>query len=443
RAEAALQERLYQANLLNQATARLGASLELEPVLHAIAAATAHLFGSRCVVLQPSLGLDDDAAGLPLVVHCQDLDDAERASLLDDLTGLCERTAEANSWRGREHDVLRLEVLPSGQPALVLALTLPTRQISLATLALTVPQWPAVPAVDPDMVASFIERITLATENASLYRTLARRSNDLQRAYGDLAMAHQELLSVDEMKTNFIANVSHELRTPLSSIRAFSELLLSYDDDPEVQKEFISIVNTESERLTRLVNDVLDISKIEAGRMDWNMTEVDVARLVRDGARTFAPLIEKHGLTFVQDISPDLPPVHGDRDRLHQVVGNLLNNAVKFTPSGTIIVRATCVDDEVHVAVQDTGIGIAPQDQERIFEKFQQVGEMLTDKPGGTGLGLAICREIAVHHGGQLWVESLIGMGSTFTLALKASSQAAPPPVEGDAAGAPQPAAVA
>ncbi len=424
RAEAALQERLRQANLLNAATAKLGASLEFEPVLHAIAEAASHLFGSTCVVLRASAGLGDGAAQLPLVVHRPDGTKAGSDGLVGELAVLCERDAAAEWWRRDGRELLRHEVLPSGQPALVLTLALPTRQISLATLAVAVSQWPATPALDPDMLDSFVERITLAIENASLYRTLASRSHDLQRAYADLALAHQELLSVDEMKTNFIANVSHELRTPLSSIRAFSELLLSYDDDPATQKEFIGIVNAESERLTRLVNDVLDISKIEAGQMDWHMADLDIGALVRDSARTYTPLIDKHQLSFVLDIEPDLPVVRGDRDRLHQVLGNLISNAVKFTPSGTITLRAARVGDEVHVSVSDTGIGIAPQDQERIFEKFQQVGEMLTDKPRGTGLGLAICRDIVQYHQGRLWVESAPGAGSTFTVALKAGAGA-------------------
>src|SRR5205085_966392 len=230
---------------------------------------------------------------------------------------------------------------------------LPTRQISLATLAVAVP-FGATITLDSDILDSFVERITLAVENASLYRTLADRSHDLQRAYSDLATAHQELLSVDEMKTNFLANVSHELRTPLTSIRSFSELLLAYEDDPTVQNEFLQIISTESERLTRLLND-----------------------------------------------------------------------AMKFTrPGGTILLRGQLVEGEVLVSVCDTGIGVAPADQERIFEKFQQVGDTLTDKPRGTGLGLAICRDIVEHHQGRMWVESTPGHGSAFTVALPNESSA-------------------
>src|SRR5205085_2566304 len=194
---------------------------------------------------------------------------------------------------------------------------LPTRQISLATLAVAVP-FGATITLDSDILDSFVERITLAVENASLYRTLADRSQDLQRAYSDLATAHQELLSVDEMKTNFLANVSHELRTPLTSIRSFSELLLEYEDDPDVQKDFLRIINTESERLTRLVNDVLDISRIEAGLMNWKMTSIDLGELLADLGRTFEPLISLAHLRFETSIDAHLSHVVADRDRLHQ-----------------------------------------------------------------------------------------------------------------------------
>jgi signal transduction histidine kinase len=243
-------------------------------------------------------------------------------------------------------------------------------------------------------------------------------------------------LGLDEMKTNFLANVSHELRTPLSSIRAFSELLLSYDDE-SVRAEFLQIINSESERLTRLVNDVLDITKIESGHMDWRMSIFNLAALLSDSARTFSTLIEQQNLVFKQEIEENLPSVYGDRDRLQQVVGNLLGNAVKFAPQGTITLVARRQGSEVLISVADTGIGIAPEDQERIFAKFQQVGDTLTEKPRGTGLGLAICRDIVEHHEGQLWVESQLGMGSRFTFSLPLAA-AAPPPQE-SVVGSPEP----
>ncbi|HTD79759.1 MAG TPA: ATP-binding protein, partial [Chloroflexota bacterium] len=155
------------------------------------------------------------------------------------------------------------------------------------------------------------------------------------------------------------------------------------------------------------------------GHMDWKMDSIGVSELLSDLGRTFAPLITLADLTFDVQLDEDLSRVYGDRDRLHQVIANLLNNAMKFTRrGGTIVLRGERLDGEIRISVTDTGIGVASADQERIFEKFQQVGDTLTDKPRGTGLGLAICRDIVEHHQGRLWVDSTPGLGSTFSVAL-------------------------
>ncbi len=252
------------------------------------------------------------------------------------------------------------------------------------------------------LLASYLRSLTVKAEVA-----LHDRLVELQRLYADLAVAHQ-----------FLANVSHELRTPLTSIRAFSEILQSYPDDEETQQEFLQIITSESERLTRLVNDVLDVTKIESGEMEWREESISPTPLLELCARAFSPLFEKSTLRFQQDVPQHLPTVRGDYDRLQQVVHNLLNNAMKFTSQGTIALRASVLDDELHITVSDTGVGIAPADQERVFDKFQQVGDTLTGKPKGTGLGLTICRDIVAHHGGRLTLESEPGRGSTFTIAL-------------------------
>src|SRR5205823_9722103 len=214
------------------------------------------------------------------------------------------------------------------------------------------------------------------------------------------------------------ANVSHELRTPLTSIRAFSEILQSYPDDEETEQEFLQIISSESERLTRLVNDVLDVTKIESGEMDWRDERINPTALLDQCARSFAPLFEQVSLEFRQDVPFNLPPIRGDHDRLQQVVHNLLNNAMKFTQHGVVTLRAYVVGAELNIRVSDTGVGIAPADQARVFDKFQQVGDTLTGKPKGTGLGLTICRDIVAHHGGRLGLESQPGHGSTFTIVL-------------------------
>ncbi|MBI4317389.1 MAG: HAMP domain-containing histidine kinase [Chloroflexi bacterium] len=416
RAERALRERLSHANLLNEATAMLGASLEIEDVHRALAAAAAHLFGDCFAIVQHSGHINNDEAYDLPVIHYPP---SEYLPVHEELRTLSGLQAGAHRIASERDELYDLQTLPSGRQAILIRLEVPKRQTWLTILALAMPGGRPVPVLPKDILNSFVERTALAIENAVLYRTLASRSYDLQRAYADLASAHQELLRVDEMKTEFVANVSHEFRTPLTSIRSFSEMLLSDNHDPGTQQRFLEIINSESERLTRLVSDVLDIARIESGNMEWQTAMLDVTAVIHRAARAHAALIERQGLVLRQEISADLPPIYGDADRLYQVVSNLLDNAIKFTDHGTITLRAKREKGQIVVSVEDTGRGIEAADQERIFEKFQQVGAMLTDKPGGTGLGLAICREIVKHHKGRIWVESEPGTGSTFKFSLK------------------------
>ena len=177
----------------------------------------------------------------------------------------------------------------------------------------------------------------------------------------------------------------------------------------------LGIIIEEGERLTALINDTLDLAKIEAGRMEWRREPVDVGEVIARATAATASLLDGSGPAMAVEVPDGLPPVTGDRDRLIQVVINLISNAVKFTPTGTITCSAGLTADDgrslLIVSVADTGMGIAPEDQARVFEQFSQAGDTLTDKPRGTGLGLPICREIVEHHGGRLWVESEVGRG--------------------------------
>ncbi|MDP6925418.1 MAG: HAMP domain-containing sensor histidine kinase [Candidatus Scalindua sp.] len=170
--------------------------------------------------------------------------------------------------------------------------------------------------------------------------------------------------------------------------------------------------------MTDLIDDILDISKMEAKKIDWQMENLSVAKVIGRALEVTNSFIEMYQLEVVEDIESGLPEIVGDSDKLKQVVINLVSNAVKFTQEGPIICRARKINDEVTISVIDKGIGIAEDDQEKIFEKFSQVRNGLTDKVKGTGLGLAICKEIIVHHGGRIWVESERGKGSNFTFTL-------------------------
>ncbi len=239
---------------------------------------------------------------------------------------------------------------------------------------------------------------------------------------------------VDQMKTDFLSTVSHELRTPLTSVLGFAKLIqkkiegvllpLIPMEDQKVQRtarqvqENLHIIVSEGDRLTALINDVLDIAKIEAGKVEWHMENLSLATIVDRAIAATSVLADNSGLT-IQRIIPDrLPEVNADRDRLIQVMINLLSNAIKFTDRGSVTCEVLPFNNEVQVRIQDTGIGLAESDLDKVFEKFKQVGEVMTDKPKGTGLGLPICKQIIVHHGGRIWVESVLGQGSTFIFAL-------------------------
>lgn len=239
---------------------------------------------------------------------------------------------------------------------------------------------------------------------------------------------------VDRMKTDFISTVSHELRTPLTSVLGFAEVVRKKFSDvvlPMITTEDKKVVRTlrqitdnmniivsEGERLTALINDVLDIAKMEAGKMEWRMEPLSVADVLERAVAATSALFEKKGLAPVMDMEEGLPHVTGDRDRLLQVVINFISNAVKFAAEGAVKCSAKRVGGEVVVSVEDSGVGITAEDLPMVFEKFKQVGDVMTDKPMGTGLGLPICKEIIERHGGRIWAESEPGRGSVFSFAL-------------------------
>ncbi len=249
-----------------------------------------------------------------------------------------------------------------------------------------------------------------------------------------LQAENQRLADIDRIKTDFISTVSHELRTPLTSVLGFAKLIQKKLEEvifPAVQSEEkktqraikqvgsnINIIVSEGERLTDLINDVLDIAKMEAGKVDWKMEPLAIATVLDRAIAATSSLFEQKSLPLHREIEPDLPEIMGDRDRLIQVVINLLSNAIKFTDTGAITCRAQQVGNQIRVSVIDTGLGIRPEDQPKVFERFKQIGDTLTDKPQGTGLGLPICKQIVEHHGGTIWVEGDLGHGSTFTFSL-------------------------
>jgi signal transduction histidine kinase len=248
-------------------------------------------------------------------------------------------------------------------------------------------------------------------------RRLEQQSRELEASTADLRRANERLRDLDRLKDDFVSTVSHELRTPLTSIRSFSEILL---DNPTLEaaqrQEFLRIIVAESERLTRLINDVLDLAKIKAGKLDWHLERVSASEVARAAATALGQLFRDKNVALAANLSDAIPAILVDRDRLFQVVVNLLSNAVKFSPrdAGLVTLKVETDAGGVRLSVADNGPGIASADRDAIFERFRQVGDTLTAKPEGTGLGLAISRMIIEHFGGRAWVEDAPGGGSVF-----------------------------
>jgi Na+/proline symporter/nitrogen-specific signal transduction histidine kinase len=257
---------------------------------------------------------------------------------------------------------------------------------------------------------------------------LEQKSHELEAATAELRRANERLQELDRMKDDFISTVTHELRTPLTSIRSFSEILLS---DPKVdladRKKFLGVITRETERLTRLINQVLDLAKIESGRAEWRITKADLREVITETLAGMSQVFKEKNVRVEAHLPERVAPVSADLDRLIQVLLNLLSNALKFCPEGRGRVDVTLTETGgwQRVDVRDNGPGIAPQDLEFIFDKFRQGGDTLTAKPAGTGLGLHISRQIIEHFGGRMWVESRPGEGACFSFTLPVAQRAA------------------
>ena len=244
------------------------------------------------------------------------------------------------------------------------------------------------------------------------------------RSHQLTSQALEEMREADRLKSQFLANMSHELRTPLNSIIGFSRVILKGIDGPvtENQEQDLSAIYNAGQHLLGLINDILDLSKIEAGKMELTFSEVNLPEIIRGVMSTAVGLVKDKPIELVLDLPDDLPSIQADNIRLRQVLLNLVSNATKFTEEGHIGISVRLIErggqPEVVIAVFDTGHGIAPEDHEKIFEPFSQVDASPTRKTGGTGLGLSICEHLVELHGGILWVESLPGEGSTFAFTI-------------------------
>jgi signal transduction histidine kinase/putative methionine-R-sulfoxide reductase with GAF domain len=264
----------------------------------------------------------------------------------------------------------------------------------------------AFPPNTLDLMKTFAAQSVLAIQNARLFHEIEDKGRQLETA--------------SRHKSQFLANMSHELRTPLNAILGYTELILDsiYGEAPEKMRGVLERVQTNGKHLLGLINDVLDLSKIEAGQLTLSLSDYSLGNLVQGVYVAVEPLASKKNLALKTKIASSLPAGYGDERRLAQVLLNLVGNAIKFTDKGEVAIEASCADGSFRVAVRDSGPGIAAADQAKIFEEFQQVDDTSTREKGGTGLGLAISKRIVEMHGGRISVDSQLGKGSTFTIKL-------------------------
>jgi signal transduction histidine kinase len=258
-----------------------------------------------------------------------------------------------------------------------------------------------------ELLSLFAQHAATAVQEAQLFHLATEQTSRLEAVNAELQRANQH-------KGEFLANMSHELRTPLNSILGFSQLLLEGGGLSEEQRQDIEVIAQNGRHLLGLINDLLDLSRLESGKAQLQRGEMDVAELVTECVDSVRSLARAKELSLTATVEPDLGAVYGDRSKIKQVLLNLLANAIKFTEAGGVDVRVIRQGADLCVDVVDTGIGVPAEDRERIFESFQRGVSGLSNKYPGTGLGLAISRQLVEMHGGRIWVESTPGQGSRF-----------------------------
>ncbi len=404
-----LAQSVEQLNLINQVGRNANSFIELNPLLTTVASLIRNTFDYYVVLVAL---IDEDARE----IYVSAADSAEEIDLLSlnirvpmTRSSIMSHVALSGDPLvvndiSQEPRYLYLEQLPHTRSELSLPLIVGHKVLGILDLQDT-----ALNAFSPNdvqVLQTLADQIAVAIQNAALFETAQE--------------ARAEAEEANRLKTQFLTNMSHELRTPLNAVINFAYLLSVGMDGPlnETQKDLVDRIGVAGEHLLSLINDILDLAKIESGRVEMYFEEVAVSDLVKGVLSTAVGLTKGKPIELRQDISDTLPLVRIDRNRIRQVLLNLISNAAKFTKDGTITVSATADNGWVQMSVKDTGIGIAPEDIEKVFTAFVQVDGELTRQVGGTGLGLPISKQFIEMHGGQMWLESEVGRGSTFIFTL-------------------------
>lgn len=420
-------QRLKELATVNQVSQALTEKLQLNDLIQLVGDEMKKLFKSDITYLA-ILDPDTNIINFPY----QDGDDMQPMTYGQGLTSQIIKTGEP-LLHNRDSDIAaeynKIGVKHTGKQAVsYLGVPIPVEDTIIGVLSVqSTQQESRFNEEDKKLLKTIAINVGIALHNAELFE--------------EAKEAKAKAEDANEAKSAFLSTVSHELRTPLTSVLGFAKIIRKRLEDkifPSVDvsdqkikrtmkqvSENLDVVVSEGERLTNLINDVLDLAKIESGKMEWNMRPVFLQDVINRGIAATSSLFEQKGLKLKKNIPEDLPIIKADEDKLIQVVINLLSNAVKFTEKGTVTLEAYQDKGQLIFEVQDTGIGIAEEDRHKIFERFRQAGDTLTDKPQGTGLGLPICREIIEHHGGIIWMKSEFNVGSTFFFSIPVLGEAA------------------
>jgi len=422
--------RLYQ--MTDEALARRVEELStIAEIDHELAAAALDLDRIIGIVLERAMEATGATAGLVAVVrdgglfllaqkgYPEELEEYSRRPwpMGRGILGRVTRTGQASLVGEVAHDPDYIQVIPSTRSQLTVPISREGRV--LGAIALESPR-PA--AFDEDhlrFVQHLADHAAIALENARLYLQLRE--------------ANERLVELNEAKSEFVSTVSHEFRTPLTAIKGYADMLLAGMAGPvnENQRKFLSIIRSNAQRLSNLVNDLLDLARIEAGKIRLEKEPFRAQDVIAEVVASFKKLISERGFALKVNVPEDLPPAMGDKNRVMQVLTNLLSNACQYTPEGgTISVSVGVEGDFLRVDVSDTGIGIAKKDLPRVFDRFFRADHPLVREKPGTGLGLSIAKSIVEMHGGKIWVQSKLGKGSTFSFTLPLCGKSQPPSQE-------------